>query len=638
MMISLHFTSSILLLGITLSLALLQAKPSSTYIRPDETKEIFKLEKIPLTVHSMKILSKQLVILASREQENTPAQQRASAQLLALAMRIDPTSQEARTTDQLLSQGHPPQTSEVPELTKAKSKLRFYTRWLASPEAGSNANRLANYLTDASKILAEPDAQTEDTADWTGILPPLQKYPKKSQAPPSDSTNKTDSLTPPEKATPEKTPDSDAKHPTNTSRFLITELSIKSTLNTLNKVKLRYDPKRRKDIFHTVSTPNLTPVELQIKLPKPSRPTKATSNAPAKPPVFKLTFTPPIPVQKPDQKLEPPKPSTAQQITTTLTNLIKARHNQLPSGNAQIKIIKGTYALSNDAGITGPVALMLESSLTNQPLRSDTVLCAAINSQGTLLQPKNFWEMVNILRKGETGGKLIIPSGSAELITQILVFGEPDFFTRWEVFTAKDLDQAMDIAAQETHEHITQASELFASIQKLTKTTAVTKLAVNRAVRKRLGDIRHLYPSHLSSAALLLQGSGKRPIRLSEEALAHELLPVANIIHQQLYSGIEDRIPTSEALKKTHSKLRLRIDVLERLTDRSNDDLYQNTLKLTNEFRRLITISRRMTTNPEDNHKSNKALATIVLSMQDECDSLMKQIDQAITRQNPEQQ
>jgi len=77
---------------------------------------------------------------------------------------------------------------------------------------------------------------------------------------------------------------------------------------------------------------------------------------------------------------------------------------------------------------------------------------------------------------------------------QLLVFGNPEFFTRWEVVTAESLDQAMELATETNPKNITEASELFRTIQELTQKNKVTQIAVNSSVRNRLAEIIRLAP------------------------------------------------------------------------------------------------------------------------------------------------
>jgi len=597
---------------------ILQTGGAATYTRPKGSKELFHLEKIPLQITSMKEISKQLVIIASRKQDKTAIQQRANAQLLALAMRLDPMNQEAREIDQALGKGNPPKTAEKKEILQAKSKIRFYKNWLASEDAGTDANLLAGYLTDATKILQPTTFHNKDVANWSGVIPPLAQdpAPKKTPIPDTDESMVDTSKKP--KLDNDQLP----ADPADDVQFHITDLIIKAPFATETEEKYRDPESNNQEKTRTITRQDITAVNVQIK---PNKKEDA--------PVI-ITFSPKLPYQKEEAK----RKAISNNITVPVIELLKTKHKKLPPSIITVTIKNGTYASSNQQAISGPIALALESSLLNKPLRPDVHLCATIGPDGKIVQPKNFWKLIQILRKKNEGGRLIVSSQSKNLLAQLLVYSEPDFFTKWEIYTAETLDQAMDAAMQSASSDITKAHELFQSIQKLTKKSDVTKLAVNRAVRKRLIEIQDIAPNHLSSAILLIQGGGKRPMRLSEEGLAHELFPVIKRIDKILSSGIVTKMPTPSSLKKNHEELRASLDPLDRLVDRSNEDIYKETLKLTNDFRRLVAISRRIdNADYTDKIPLTKTASSIIFSMQSDCNSLTEKIDQIINPGKPKQ-
>ena len=69
-----------------------------------------------------------------------------------------------------------------------------------------------------------------------------------------------------------------------------------------------------------------------------------------------------------------------------------------------------------------------------------------------------------------------------------------------------------------------------------------------------------------------------------------------------------------------HETCRAIIDPIERIVDKSNDDLYIETLKQANDFRRLMTIVRREASYSSSN-TSNKS-KSLFYSMQRECAKL----------------
>lgn len=577
-----------------------QTTLAADYVAPNPSTELFQLEKIPLQVHNMKEISKQLVTLAERPQDNSASQLRASAQMLALAMRLDPTNSAVRECNQMFKQGNSPTPRTQQQILQAKSKIRFYKNWLVNQKAGKQANLLANYLTDATKILHPDTADNSDLGDWKKVVPPLSAY--NSIKPKPRPHHKPDP-----KPDPKETPTAE---PGPKAKFHLETVQIMVPLNTETKQKYR-DETDNSEKHRTVRKQAITPVTFRI--------TPGKNNEPK----LSLHYNPRLP----DHKKDPKKPGLNDEIASTVAALIQSRHPVAPEQKAEIKIHLGSYSSSNQTLLAAPTALMLEASLSNTPLRADIHILADINSQGELSQPTNFWNHLRLLRDSKSGGRLIVAPRSAKLLIQLLVHSEPEFFTRWEVLTAADLDQALACAAKKSPEPLQQASDLFATVQEATQKNDVTKLAVNRIVRKRLSEIVELWPDHASSKILLVQGGGHRPMRLSREALAHEIAPTLYKIRKEINSDLAANLPSSNTIKNKHSRFREQLDPIERLVDRSHGDLYENTQKLTTDYRRLASISRRISSDSTTADSLKKTAAAIVFKMRGECDKLILEVE-----------
>lgn len=579
---------------------------AASYIQPDNTKEMFQLEKIPLQVDRIKELSKHLAVLASRPQDDSPLQRRASAQLLALSMRLDPTNQEALEINRKLQADAAPKAPDQTQIAKARARVRFLKRWLGSPDAGANANLLADYLGDATRVLDPNTMKQADTGNWAGVVPPLSKY-RGGDIASADTPRPTPDMTEPEKV--DETPP-----PAKPVGYHITKLGVRVPLLMQRSEKYRDAKDQFKDKTRVVDHLTIVPVGLNL-----------TSHEKLKFPLA-VSVTPPLAQYHRDNGA---KKQLQESIVKQLNDLLNARHSKVPPHIASVSMGLETYAMSNRQVVVAPLALMLEASLADKPLRSDIHLCANIDAGGNLTVPANFWKYLGILRKSKTGGRLIVPKASAELLTQILVYGEPDFFTRWEIFAVENLDQALAFATKASSEKVAEASELFSTVQNLANKSDVTKIAVNRAVRKRLATIYQLSPNHLSAKILLIQGSGRRPMRLSPLAMAQELLPAIQKMNKALTEINVDKL-THERLKQIHDGARATIDPLERLVDRTQNELYQETLDHANDFRRLTTIARRISSRPKDSQTEFKKARSLHNTMLIENQALLEKAQQMI--------
>ncbi|MGB2403684.1 MAG: hypothetical protein ACPIA7_09780, partial [Akkermansiaceae bacterium] len=227
------------------------------------------------------------------------------------------------------------------------------------------------------------------------------------------------------------------------------------------------------------------------------------------------------------------------------------------------------------------------------------------------------------LRKVEHGGRLIVSPESVDLIKQILVYEEPDFFTRWEVIVVTDIKEALAAGAKYGEGDLLKASTIFTAIRSLATHNNVSQLAADHNVRSGLDQIIELTPEHLSASLLLLQGSGKRPIQLNEVALRYELRPLIEKLTAVLASQSEK--PNIEELEKTHEEAREKLDYLEPLVPSADETLHDDMLELANDFRKLALVKKRIQKRP--NSRSAQKLAhDLSVDMQNRANELSKLI------------
>ena len=613
--IILHFL--IVILASSLGVGSLSA---AVYIQPDESKELFKLEKIPLQVDRMKELSRHLVVLAKRKHSADALQQRSTAQLLALALRLDPSNQEARDINRELTKGNKPDASDETTILKAKARIRFFKRWLAHPDAGGDANRLSDYLDDATKALNPKTQHNKDLGNWKNVVPPLNKYQQDGNDSLPEPDNEREDEGNADDETMERDDESSETPETPEKAFHLTDLSLKAPyqLDIYNKFRDSKDFNREKT-RHTAKY-SISDIKIEI------RPCKKEERE-----RLKIDH---ISRRKNNHDKNDP---IQRGIGAVLYELLTSRHEGLGHYKSKVSISGGSYARANNLALSAPLAIMLEASIINKPLREDLHVCASIDGKGKFHLQKNFWATLKVLRENEAGGRLLVPKEASKLLTQILVFGEPDFFTRWEVFVVDNLDEAMAVAIKDSDEKLVEADQLFDSIQNLTRKTDVTKLAVNRAVRSRLSEIVKLSPTHASAHVLLLQGSGKRPMRLNAEATAHSIMPAVVKMHNILVHGNPDH-PKSSDMKKQHEEARAALDPLERLVDRSDDDLYRAALDLANDFRSLANLIRRGSDRDNYDASSRKKVRPAYMTMSAKSEALLRQARKAAGFPDPEEE
>lgn len=560
----------IALLSIHLSIILamtISVSRAAEYIEPDHTTELFQLEKIHLPQHRMQQLGKSLAIIALRKHDSSPIQQQATARLLLLAMQLDPQNKRPQEISQALAAGKNPPTSADHLITKCTADIQNLQSLLSKPQARAEANQLARYLKDACKTLRPDTSKHQDSANWKGVLPTLSAYktPIKNipQAPPKPNK----ASPPPPKPTPAKK---------SSPRFHLVEQSIYLPISIEKKnedlealLADDQDPEKGEEQEASETVKAMTLASMILKL-NPCQPEEATK------PFISLSYS-----DVPMLELDP-----------LIKQLIKGRHSILPHFKGVINFPDGNHRSGNQLALAGPLALMLEASLANSPLRDDLCLLADINAKGDVIEPDNFWELLTALRQVSQGGRLIVSAESAEIMQQLLVYKEPEFFTQWEVFSVSNIDQALAAAIEQSSADLSKASELFASFQELSSNKTLTQLAADHNIRPALDEMVQLAPEHLSANMLLLQGGGKRPTHLSERALRIELRPLID----ELNSGLqfETEQPNSDELEKTHEQIRVKLEQLEPLVSRDDDPLYEDTVELVKDLKKLASLRKRI--------------------------------------------
>lgn len=560
----------IALLSIHLSIILamtISVSRAAEYIEPDHTTELFELEKIHLPQHRMQQLGKSLAIIALRKHDSSPIQQQATARLLLLAMQLDPQNKRPQEISQALAAGKNPPASADHLITKCTADIQNLQSLLSKPQARAEANQLARYLKDACKTLRPDTSKHQDSANWKGVLPALSAYktPIKNipQAPPKPNK----ASPPPPKPTPAKK---------SAPRFHLIEQSIYLPISIEKKnedlealLADDQDPEKGEEQEASETVKAMTLASMILKL-NPCQPEEATK------PFISLSYS-----DVPMLELDP-----------LIKQLIKGRHSILPHFKGVINFPDGNHRSGNQLALAGPLALMLEASLANSPLRDDLCLLADIDAKGDVIEPDNFWELLTALRQVSHGGRLIVSAESAEIMQQLLVYKEPEFFTQWEVFSVSNIDQALAAAIEQSSADLSKASELFASFQELSSNKTLTQLAADHNIRPALDEMVQLAPEHLSANMLLLQGGGKRPTHLSERALRLELRPLID----ELNSGLqfETDQPNSDELEKTHEQIRVKLEQLEPLVSRDDDPLYEDTVELVKDLKKLASLRKRI--------------------------------------------
>ncbi|NIP95011.1 MAG: hypothetical protein GWO24_16820 [Akkermansiaceae bacterium] len=471
------------------------------FVAPDNSKTLFRRDLVPIDTDTMRALSSHLTRLARREMDEQARQLRATAQLLAIAIRLDPANRPARDLSRRLAEGHRIHLPARGDLTHAMAETWQITDWLLRPEAGSEGHLLGRRIVDALHVidplhpLSRRHNPEGEVARWSGIVAGLDRFRIKARPTPVPSER---SQGPPGTADPPANPVPPAP-PVKRSPVLLRRASIQTPL------------------FINASLPDqeLRVVPLSMNIVEYQDPEPLTIT-------LQPEFTSPF--------LDLARQRVRRSLEANWPHLPLSTVARLTTGGSP-------YAPRNGTAVSGPASLLLHAALTGKPLRREIAFVSDLREDGSLTRPLWSWDYIHALRSG-AGGRLLVPPDLMGELLAMLVLEDPGFFLKWEVLVVRSLDETLELASEGADpEGVAAAAQMFEDVRRVSEGNDVGQLCVNLRVRERLREIQSVAPHHFSSAMLLLQGSGQqRPIRFERRITARILRsavePLAGLIRQ----------------------------------------------------------------------------------------------------------
>ena len=447
--------------------------PAAVFVAPEDTKALFQRDQLPLDTDNMRALSSHLTDLARREMDDDAQQFRATAQLLAIATRLDPANRPARDLSRRLAEGEPTEAEGI-DLNRSLGRTWYMVDWLLEPEAGAQGQLLGHQLLDALHLIdpRHPTSKRYDAGGektrWIGIVESLVRF--RDDSPPVPD--------PPEP----KPPPPPVKRPP----ILLRKASTQTPLYL-------YD----KDLRQRLRIAKVSMEVIRRDDPVP----------------FTFAFTP---------KFESPLVDSARK---SVRSSLERTWPNLPIRSVAILNTSGErYASRNDTAISGPASLLLHAAMTGRELRQDLVFVGDLGIDGSLSRPRQSWDYLRALRLAD-GGRLLVPPDLQPELRAMIALEDPGFFLRWEVLVVSSLDVAFSLASVGGDpEGLAATSQLFTELREISKGKDVGQLCVNKHVRQRLSNIKSKAPFHFSASMLLIQGdAGERPTRTDREVTARIL-------------------------------------------------------------------------------------------------------------------
>ena len=445
---------------------------AATFVAPNENAALFPRDQIPLDTDTMRELSGHLTELARREHKNDPAQLRATAQILAIAARLDPTNRAAREIAKALANEQPVDPPEG-DLNHPLRQAWGIADWLVSPEAGEAGNLLGNQTIDALAVinprspLAKLHKPKNEAERWGKVVPQLAAYQRgaSNHAHPAPKAVPAPIIRPP---------------------ILLHQAAVQTPL-------FLYDAELRRHLRIARVTMKIVPEEELESLN------------------FSL-----------NPNVDSPFVEASQ---FHLRSLLQKRWPHLPiEKTAQLSLNQESYASKNEQAISGAAALLLHAALTGKELRPDVVIVGTLTAEGALTRPRQSWNYLRALRVAE-GGRLLVPSSFQSELNAILALEDPGFFLRWEVLLVDSVATALELAsAQGDPEALAGTAATFQNLRNIGRRDDVGQLCVNARVREHLSEILTAVPFHYSAKMLLTQGDAlERPTRVERPVAARIL-------------------------------------------------------------------------------------------------------------------
>lgn len=532
---------------------------------PAEGPVPFRRDRIPLDVEAMRGLSKQLEALADGLSAETPAERRGAAQMLALAMALDPANAGARELVSEYQKGRHTPDEDAGQLEKSRAQLWQYIAWLETPEAGKNALALADCLKDVILVSDPKHARAGELREagekgaWVGWIPAISEYETKvvvkNDEPEDSETTKVE--------------------PVRKNEILLN----KAEVFTL--------------IWQRVGTSvpakwALAPASLRMSATKVGVGEEGEH-------AFSVVIG---------------SGQNGGQLATMgflIQNLLRKQYGTVPAGvrvNITGRELEQAALTRRQLPISAPVAVLASSAITGR--EPGATIIGEIDENGAFRLPPSFWNQLQSLGNGD-GGRLILPTAAAAYLPSLLAMENPGFFLDHEVLLAADFKELLNLAAKTPEGNLAASSAKFREIREKAGAQDVRAYIANRFVRQRLGEVLQEAPFHFSARMLLVQAGGNRPTSVPKTVLAAELQraiePMAWLFKTpiaQLGMGQNAKIG------QTFDDCRTRVDGLERYAEKNDRVLVEHVREMIGVIRNLEKATR----SRGDSYEVQEALIT----------------------------
>jgi len=487
-------------------LFLFAALAQGSFVPPADGPVPFRRDKLPLDTDTMSALSRQLVVLASGHHGDDAAPLRLKAQLLALALALDPANHRAHDVIETLADEGVAASPSDGELQQALSRVWNIQEWLSEPEAGRDGAELGQCLGDVLAILDpdHPGAAAHGGGEkgaWRDWVPELKRYEDSME---EDSEEEL-------MAENEDTAESDdemEEPPSDQAGLVLNEATLAVPL-----------------WIGSYESPG---VSLRMTAVKMNAWQDGDENS-----------DPRLRIELPGEELSRHSDGLSRAIEAALT----ARHGKLPRGLRMHFGLPKNYVYSNSRNgmaIAAPVALLADAAISG--VAPAAAVFAAFGDDGELVMPPRAWETLREIDE-LPASRIVMPAAASELLPALVTLDRAEVFMKHEILVAKDFEEMVRIASSEPGENQARAHEAFDEIRKARGSRSLGGFLGFDSTRQRLGQVVAAFPQHASARLLALRGTSQWPKRLDRKIYAQEIRACLLPMGQALTPGNDGLLP-----------------------------------------------------------------------------------------------
>lgn len=496
----------------------------AAFVAPAEGPVPFRRDKLPVDVATMTGLSSQLVTLAEFHNGEGAELSRTRAQILALAVALDPANRRARDLIENLAQGELPDAANSNAAKSARSRAWTLLGWLSQPAAGDDGQALGACLSDVlSRIDPEhPEAAggSEERGAWQGWVAARDAFDDDPEPGPM-ADGEADEESDDEDDAPEAA-----------------RLVLKSAACGV-PTWVYYD-----------KTGETRLESVQVKA---NGWTEGDHGRPQ--------------IEVKGLELGPLKKG----FDALVHGALESRHGSLPAGMNLVfrfELAEDTRISSrNDRGLTAAMVLAADALLTG--VEPEAEVLAGLGEDLALEAPVRLWQTLREMAASKATGRLILPAAAKDFLPPLVTLDQAEFFMNREVLIAEDLDQLIKLASSAPPPAVVEAHQGYAEVQEARGTRSLGSFLQLDSVRSRLAKVREILPEHASAAMLGLRGTSKWPRRLERPIYAREiraaLVPLRGILTTRA-----DQLKVAD-LQSAEDQCRERLKEIEMLADSVTD-------------------------------------------------------------------